>query len=207
MLTLEEMEARLLVPGAPPERWLAWKRHFEHGAPAELVLLAREVELDAKRVLDVGCGYGTHLLHFAPSSVGIDRLADHVAFARSIGLRSEVRDVDTLGWNLGLGDFDLVWIANLLGEIEDPSALLASLPTVLAPKGRIVLFERVWPENPRTARGEKKRKTDAEPPHVLAPHRPDPVRRAADVERRRGDPDRASERPAPRRNGGRRERA
>ncbi len=151
VLTLEEMQARVLAPGAPPERWLAWKRHFESGPPRELDALARAFDLDSARVLDVGCGHGRHLLHFSAGSLGIDRVADHVAFARSLELRAEVRDVDTLGWNLGLGDFDLVWIADLLAHVEDPVALLASLPAVLAPKGRIVVHEWLWPERETAA--------------------------------------------------------
>lgn len=145
------MRARVLPAGAPPERWLAWKRHFESGPPKELERLARAFDLDTARVLDVGCGHARHLLHFSPASLGIDRLADHVEFARALGLRAEVRDLDTLGWNLGLGDFDLVWIADLLAFVDDPVALFASLPAVLAPKGRIVVHEWLWPERETAA--------------------------------------------------------
>jgi SAM-dependent methyltransferase len=147
VLSNREIEARVLPEGGPPESWIVWKRHFERGVPRELERLERALELGEKRVLDVGCGHGAHLLHFSPGSLGVDALPDRVAFARSIGLRAEVRDVETLGWNLGLGDFDLVWARDRLAHVADPVAFLASLPPVLAPKGRIVLCERIWPQS------------------------------------------------------------
>lgn len=162
MRTREEIEALLIggdrvAPVAPggigaPERWMVWKRHFERGPSKALVALSRELDLAEKRVLDVGCGYGESLIHFAPSSLGVDRLAERVTLARSLGLRAETRDVERAGWHAGLGDFDLVWIADLLADLDDPTAFLRGVPAVLAPKGRIAIAEDVWPEGERAAR-------------------------------------------------------
>jgi SAM-dependent methyltransferase len=152
MLTRAELQDRFRAGGDTPERWLVWQRHFAHGVPAEIARLDRELDLADKRVLDVGCGYGVHLAHFAPLSLGIDRLPERVALARSLGLRAEVRDVEHLGWHLGLGDFDLVWISDLVSQLTSPDELLAALPRVLAPKGRIVFSEWLWPDHAGRAR-------------------------------------------------------
>lgn len=152
MLSPTELRDLVLAGGDTPERWLVWQRHFARGAPRKLRRLARELDLADKRVLDVGCGYGVYLAHFAAGSLGLDRLPERAAFARSLGLRAEVRDVETLGWHLGLGDFDLIWLCDILPHLDDPQPFLANLPRLLAPKGRIVFSEWVWPAHPGRAR-------------------------------------------------------
>ena len=41
---------------------------------------------------------------------------------------------------------EIAHLADLLAHVEDPVALLASLPSVLAPKGRIVVHDVVGPQ-------------------------------------------------------------
>lgn len=152
VLSSEEIQARVRSGGDTPERWMIWKRHFERGAPRKLVRLARELELEPLRALDLGCGYGTYLLHFSRASVGLDKLAERVEFARSLDLHAEVRDVEAHDWRRDLAAFDLVWVCDLLPHLVDPARLLAELPAVLAPHGRIVISEWIWPESERASR-------------------------------------------------------
>lgn len=126
---------------------MIWKRHFEAGPPRKLARLAREIDLEKLRVLELGCGYGTYLVHFPRASVGLDLSPQRVEFARSLDLNAEVRDVEAPGWTRGLAGFDLVWICDLLPHLEHPARLLASLPALLAPGGRIAISEWIWPES------------------------------------------------------------
>lgn len=152
VLTSDEIQARVRAGGDSPERWMIWKRHFERGAPKKVVRLAREIELEPLRVLDLGCGYGTYLLHFSSASVGLDKLAERVEFARSLDLNAEVRDVEASDWRRDLGRFDVIWVCDLLPHLVDPARLLAELPELLAPRGRIVISEWIWPESERVSR-------------------------------------------------------
>ena len=64
---------------------------FEH-VPQRLGAALRTWPLEEAAVLDVGCSYGTCLVHFGAGSVGIDNHDKCVAFAQAIGL--DARQVD-----------------------------------------------------------------------------------------------------------------
>ena len=54
-------------------------------APARAVrFLCRHYAADRLAVLDIGCGYGQHLVHFGPGSVGLDAIERNVAFVRAL---------------------------------------------------------------------------------------------------------------------------
>jgi SAM-dependent methyltransferase len=156
-----ELRARILgVEGTPergtperdtPERREIFERWFAGGAPRKLVRAAQRFDLSSARALDVGCGHGVYLAQFSSASVGIDRCAECVAFARSMGLHAEVRDVETPGWSDGLGVFELVWLCDILVHVREPRALLGSLHGLLSPTGRLVITEWLWPRSPMLA--------------------------------------------------------
>jgi SAM-dependent methyltransferase len=135
----------VLAAGDTPDRRALWRRHFASGPPRKLRSVLTRLPLGSARVLDVGCGYGVYLVHFGAGSVGVDRDRARVAFARSLGRRAEVRDVEQPGWTEGLGRFDFVWLCDLLPHVEDPRALLRTVTEVLAPGGALVISEWLWP--------------------------------------------------------------
>lgn len=152
MRGVDEILARVLSGGDDPARRAVFDAHFALGAPRKLRRAAERFDLARLRVLDVGCGHGTYLVHFADGSVGIDRSEERVAFARSLGLAAHARDVEQPAWSGGLPAFDLVWLCDILPHLDDPEAFLRSLPPVLAPGARIVITDWLWPESPRLAR-------------------------------------------------------
>lgn len=147
-----ELRARILSAGDTPERRRIAERYFAGGPPRKLVRAAARIDLARARVLDVGCGYGVYLAQFSAASVGIDREPERVAFARSIGLRAEVRDVESSDWPRDLGTFDVVWLCDLLVHLREPQALLARAHGVLARDGRLVITEWLWPKSRVLAR-------------------------------------------------------
>ncbi len=152
MIGREEIRARILESSDSPERRAIYERSFAGGAPRKLVRAMSRLGLDSARVLDVGCGHGVYLVHFSNASVGVDRSCDRVAFARSIGLTAEERDVERAGWQRGLETFDAVWLCDILVHLRDPERFLASLHSLLAPRGRLVITEWLWPESALLAR-------------------------------------------------------
>lgn len=138
---------RLVLAGGSADREHIAQTYFANGAPRKLRSLAQRLQGRTPRVLDVGCGYGTYLAHFADSSVGVDRDPERVAFVRSLGLTAEVRDVEAADWSTGLGEFDLIWLCDLLPHLRDPATFLGALTRLLAPEGQVVISDWVWPES------------------------------------------------------------
>ncbi len=101
-------------------------------------------------VLDVGCGTGDMLIGLATSvegvkGVGIDASESMIATARSraepggLPLSFAVGDVERL--ELPDGSFDRVVCSRVLLHLERPAAAVAEMSRVLAPGGRVAIFE------------------------------------------------------------------
>jgi SAM-dependent methyltransferase len=108
--------------------------------------LQRWPELAREAVLDVGCSYGHCLAHFGPGSVGIDSNAQHVEFARRLGL--DARVVDAHG-ELGLppGSFDTIWLCDIVEHLVAPHDVLRGLRPFLKPDGRLIVYLTVAPSS------------------------------------------------------------
>jgi len=119
--------------------------------PRKLSALAQRFDLEHLAVLDVGCGRGINLQHFSAESLGVDRDPASIAEVRARGLRAEKRDVSRWGWSQELGQFDLVWLCDILVHLDDPRAFLEEVPALLKPEGHIVIAEWLWPESPVAA--------------------------------------------------------
>lgn len=116
-------------------------------APTRTVrFLCREYAAHQLAVLDVGCGYGQHLVHFGPDSLGIDAVQSNVAFARAIGLHAAVVNVED---ELPPFDrrFDAVFCSNIIEHLVAPHLLLLRLHEVLVPDGLVFVMVPTVPPN------------------------------------------------------------
>ena len=137
--------------------------------------LARQLQPQARRILDVGCGTGQLLRHARPcyptaQLVGVDLAGQMVATARAITpTKLEVRYVHGRAECLPFTDevFDLVFTTLSLRHWTDLSAGIAEIGRVLTPGGLLVLAD-VLPSCHR--RGPAL----PSPPHTASPprHRP-----------------------------------
>ncbi len=141
------LRRRILGPADTPERRAVFEKHFVRGAPRKVRHFLEHVGVEEERVLDVGCGFGAHLVHFPPGSRGVDRDPERVAFANTLGLDVEVRDVERADWTAGLGNFDLVWVCDLLTHLVDPGAFIGSVSALLGSGGSLVLCDWLWPRS------------------------------------------------------------
>lgn len=102
---------------------------------------------DRLAVLDIGCGYGQHLVQFGPGSAGIDAVERNVAFCRALGFEAALANVED-----GLPDFgrrfQAVFCSNLLEHLVAPHLFLLRLHALLQPDGRLFIHVPTMPPFP-----------------------------------------------------------
>jgi SAM-dependent methyltransferase len=107
---------------------------------ARVPLVAAVVDVQPRRVLEVGCGWG-ELAEWVGREAGaevtaIDLSAHMVALARERGVEAQVGDVQELPFEDG--SFDVVIAAWMLYHVPDLDRGVAEIARVLRPGGRFV---------------------------------------------------------------------
>ena len=121
-----------------------WTRGLER----RLQLIRRHVDLEGKRVLDIGCGVGAfvrRLGEYTPDVCGTDIDAERVAEGS--------KEVPNLGLAVGEhlpfadGTFDVIILHEVLEHVTDDQQTLREAGRVLAPGGSVVIFcpNRLYP--------------------------------------------------------------
>lgn len=124
-----------------------------------IALCAAVLEADGAevgRVVDLGCGPGVATAAlaeaFRPATVvAVDGSPAMLARAREraarhgLSTRVETRELDLNGDLQNLGTFDLAWAGMAIHHAEDEVAALASVRTLLRPRGLLCLLERADP--------------------------------------------------------------
>jgi SAM-dependent methyltransferase len=138
--TIDSPDKRATL-GHPSQVWT-------RGLERRLELMRRHVDLEGKRILDIGCGVGAfvrRLREFSTNVVGFDVDREHV-----------VRGAEQVpGLALAVGEhlpyasnsFDVVLLHEVLEHVTDDAATLRETQRVLAPEGKAVIFcpNRLYP--------------------------------------------------------------
>ncbi len=118
------------------------------GQERRLALVRRWAQLDAARILDVGCGVGMYteqFRRFSPHVTGVevDPAVAAQAAARIPGIVLAPAEV----LPFADGSFDVVFSHEVIEHVADDRATAAEMVRVLAPGGRIVLYcpNRLYP--------------------------------------------------------------
>lgn len=100
------------------------KESFSKNAISKrLQLLIQKYGLDTKKILDVGCACGRHLVYFGEGSVGLELKPNEVEFARAIGLKVIQCNIEDK-WEFTEAGFDAVWCFSILDHVISPHKLL-----------------------------------------------------------------------------------
>jgi ubiquinone/menaquinone biosynthesis C-methylase UbiE len=137
------------------------------------------VDLDAARVLDVGCGEGYflhRLMEFgAAQAVGIDLMPERVEAARR--RYPDLRFIRANAAELPFadGEFDVVTQFTCLSSVLDPGlrrAIASEMWRVLRPGGVVVSYDMrppAWPVRVLRSLGEQRRRRSRSSPDVVTP--------------------------------------
>lgn len=118
------------------------------GQERRLRLVLRHVDLEGKRVLDVGCGVGAYLrqfTRFTPRAYGVDIDGERLARARN-GAAGVLQAVaERLPFRTGT--FDMVFLHEVLEHVQDDVRALGEACRVTRQGGRIVIYvpNRLYP--------------------------------------------------------------
>ena len=102
--------------------------------PRAVRFACKHYDADRLAVLDVGCGFGQHLVHFGPGSVGLDVVPRNVAFVQALGFQAVLANVEDEFPEFERR-FDAVFAANLLEHLVAPHLFLLRLHRLLKPDG------------------------------------------------------------------------
>lgn len=136
-----------------PTVYAAWQAPFQRQkfAPVDRQMKQQRI----RRVLDVGCGPGTHAPRFAHAEyTGVDLNARYLAVARK-KYRGRFLQTDLQTADLSaLGTFDTILVNSVLHHLPDDAVrrTLRQLQRLLDPDGRVHVLELVLPERRTLAR-------------------------------------------------------
>ncbi|MBU0722849.1 class I SAM-dependent methyltransferase [Patescibacteria group bacterium] len=108
--------------------------------------ILRAFQLQNKKVFDIGCGYGEHLVNFGKGSVGITTTQDEIDYGKKNNLRitySNAEQLDTLKLN---ENFDVIWANNFFEHILSPHSFLIKLKKFSQKNTTLILGVPVLPK-------------------------------------------------------------
>jgi SAM-dependent methyltransferase len=116
---------------------IVYKKHFEF-PPLVLNGILHKYELNNKKVLDVGSGWGSALINFGEGSVGVELTKERIDFAHKIGLEMIEANIEK---KLPFKDeeFDAVWASHIIEHLVSPYVTLNLFRKVLKDKGLLII--------------------------------------------------------------------
>lgn len=111
--------------------------------------IAQTFNLENKRVLDIGCGYGEYMQRFGTSSVGITSRAVEVEYGKIKNRDIRIGNAEALAETLATGEqFDVFWCNNILEHLLSPHAFLVHLKEYAKKDSLLILGTPMVPSLP-----------------------------------------------------------
>ncbi len=142
----EDLKKRILANGcfSDEENLEIYEEWFANGPRYLFREVNKKYALTQKSLCDIGCSYGTNLLHCAPGSYGIEIDEQKAKFASSISLTVYQRNAmyDDLS---DLPKVEAIWCSAVLEHLDSPHVFLRRLHPLLKPKGLVALYVPIVP--------------------------------------------------------------
>ncbi len=108
--------------------------------------IVNNFELNTKKVLDLGCGFGEHLSFFGKGSVGITTKNEEIGVGLKRGLVIKKGNVEFLEEIIETNNyFDIIWANNILEHLLSPHSFLMKLKKVSSERTILILGVPVIP--------------------------------------------------------------
>lgn len=111
-------------------------RDAARSATFQNILVAHR--LRDKKVLDVGCSYGEHLVHFGKGSIGLTITEPEIAFGRGNGIDIRYGNIEASDFALN-ETFDAIFANNIFEHLFSPHYFLYRARQMLKKNGILVL--------------------------------------------------------------------
>ena len=90
--------------------------------------ISETLNLQEKRVLDLGCGYGEYMQRFGKNSTGITTTPDEVGYGKKYNIDIRAGNVELLDKTISPKEnFDAFWANNIFEHLLSPHAFLVNL--------------------------------------------------------------------------------
>ena len=121
-----------------------WRR----GQERRLELIRKHVDLEGKRILDVGCGIGTYVKRFqmfSPHAYGVDIDPEKVEIARQTLPNITWAPAEELPFEDN--SFDVIMLHEVIEHVDDDRLTIREAVRCLRPGGKLIIFapNRMYP--------------------------------------------------------------
>lgn len=90
--------------------------------------IAKKYDLANKRVLDIGCGVGSHMQRFGSNSVGLTANPEEVEFGTEAKRDIRLGNAELISESMSASEkFDVIWCNNIFEHLLSPHAFLVNL--------------------------------------------------------------------------------
>ncbi len=102
--------------------------------------------LSGKKVFDIGCAFGEHLVLFGKGSVGLTNSSEEAAFSKEMSTTVLVGNAERLDALELPRPFDAIWANNLFEHLLSPHSFLINLKTIAKSDTLLILGVPVIPK-------------------------------------------------------------
>ncbi len=108
--------------------------------------ILRMLSLDKKKTLDIGCGFGEHLIHFGPGSIGLTASDREVDYGQKQGISIKRGNAELIDETpVASESFQAIWANNIFEHLLSPHSFLIRLREVSDPDTVLILGVPVIP--------------------------------------------------------------